>query len=104
MGFSIDIRPTGDLSAIKRRYGVPAAMEGCHTAIVDGYFIEGHVPMEAIERLFRERPEISGLAVPGMPDGSLGMGDDPTIADYDVMSVMKDGTAGVILSVRPKKV
>ena len=62
-----------DLQAIKRRYGVPPALAGCHTALVDGYVIEGHVPADLIERLLRERPQITGLAVPGMPVGSPGM-------------------------------
>ncbi len=64
---------TEDMDAVKQQFGVPKNMEGCHTAIVDGYFVEGHVPFEAIERLLQERPEIDGIAVPGMPAGSPGM-------------------------------
>ena len=55
------------------RYWVPSALESCHTALVDGYVIEGHVPADLIDRLLRERPKVAGLAVPGMPVGSPGM-------------------------------
>jgi hypothetical protein len=63
----------GDLALIKQKLGVPAALQACHTALVDGYVIEGHVPPDLIDRLLRERPTVSGLAVPGMPVGSPGM-------------------------------
>ncbi len=62
-----------DLKAVKQRYQVPADLEGCHTALVEGYVIEGHVPADVIDRLLRERPQIVGLAVPGMPVGAPGM-------------------------------
>lgn len=62
-----------DLKPIKQRYGVPTALVGCHTALVEGYVIEGHVPADVIDRLLRERPPVVGLAVPGMPVGSPGM-------------------------------
>jgi len=79
-----------DLSQIRKLAGVPADMEGCHIAAIGEYFLEGHVPLEAIEMLQEEnRPEIAGLAVPGMPQGSLGMGDDPS-ASYEVFAVSRD--------------
>jgi hypothetical protein len=59
--------------AVRTRYRVPRALESCHTAVVDGYVIEGHVPAAAIDRLLAERPAVAGLAVPGMPVGSPGM-------------------------------
>lgn len=61
------------MAPVKRKYGVTAALEGCHTAVVDGYIIEGHVPADDIRRLLRERPAVAGLSVPGMPIGSPGM-------------------------------
>ena len=61
------------MGAIKRRHGVPPKLISCHTAVVDGYVIEGHVPADLIDRLLRERPRATGLAVPGMPLGSPGM-------------------------------
>jgi len=62
-----------DLTLVKQKLGVPAALQACHTAEVDGYVIEGHVPADLIDRLLRERPAVAGLAVPGMPVGSPGM-------------------------------
>ena len=61
------------LVEIKSEYGVPQRLEGCHTAIVEGYVIEGHVPADVIMRLLDEKPEVVGLSVPGMPVGSPGM-------------------------------
>lgn len=63
----------GDLAAVKRRHGVPPDLQTCHTALVGGYVVEGHVPADLIARLLRERPPVAGLAVPGMPIGSPGM-------------------------------
>lgn len=80
-----------DLSAIRKQAGVPAEMEGCHIAAVDGYFLEGHVPLEAIGKLLSEGPEVAGLAVPGMPQGSLGMGED-SVASYEVYAVPRDAS------------
>lgn len=64
---------TQDLTAVKARYQIPPQLQACHTAIVDGYVVEGHVPVAEIRRLLAERPDIIGLAVPGMPVGSPGM-------------------------------
>lgn len=72
-GFRVQTTDTADLQGVKRRHGVPAHSEACHTAIVDGYVIEGHVPAADIKRLLQERPEVRGLVVPGMPHGSPGM-------------------------------
>ncbi|MBY5779681.1 DUF411 domain-containing protein [Rhizobium leguminosarum] len=102
-GFSLDARNTDDLSAIKTQLGVPAHLQGCHTAIVEEYYIEGHVPLEAVERLLQERPPVRGLAVPGMPSGSLGMGDDPQ-ASYDVYAIPSGTEAPYVFKeVRPRK-
>lgn len=72
-GYTVQIEDTQDLSEIKAQHHVPSELQSCHTAIVDGYVIEGHVPVEEIERMLAERPEILGLAVAGMPVGSPGM-------------------------------
>jgi hypothetical protein len=69
----VKVHEAQDLTAVKSQYNVPTALQSCHTAIVDGYVIEGHVPVDAIERLLAERPDVVGLAVPGMPIGSPGM-------------------------------
>lgn len=72
-GYPVKPEDRDDLAPIRRRLGVPPALESCHTAVVDGYVIEGHVPADVIDRLLRERPSVVGLAVPGMPAGSPGM-------------------------------
>lgn len=73
-GWSVEVTDLDDVSSIKRQAGVPDELAACHTAIVDGYVVEGHVPASAIEQLLRERPTLSGIAVPGMPADSPGMG------------------------------
>ena len=85
-GFPVQVTETGEVNRVKVRLGVPQALAACHTAEVDGYVIEGHVPAAAIKRLLVERPEGKGLAVPGMPVGSPGMevaGSEPET--YDVI-------------------
>lgn len=73
-GYQVTLVDRPDMPAIKRKYGVPEALASCHTAIVGGYAIEGHVPMEEVARLLKERPSgIKGIAVAGMPRGSPGM-------------------------------
>jgi len=72
-GYPVKEENVSDISPIKRRYGVSERLQGCHTALVEGYVIEGHVPADLIDRLLRERPRAAGLVVPGMPLGSPGM-------------------------------
>ncbi|MCE7031365.1 DUF411 domain-containing protein [Lysobacter sp. GX 14042] len=72
-GFRVETRLADDMGLIKQRAGVPVDKASCHTAEVDGYFIEGHVPAADVKRLLAERPDARGLAVPGMPIGSPGM-------------------------------
>ncbi len=84
------------IADIKSKLRIPSAMHGCHTAVVGNYFFEGHVPLEAVEMVMRERPQIAGLAVPGMPAGSLGMGDDPD-ASYEVYSLSRQDMKPTVL-------
>ena len=72
-GFTVDGRDVRDLDGIKRKHGVPVALESCHTGLVGGYVVEGHVPADVIDQLLRERPKVVGVAVPGMPVGAPGM-------------------------------
>lgn len=72
-GYPVKEENVPDVASVKRRNGVPAPLEACHTALVEGYVIEGHVPADLIDRLLKERPHATGLAVPGMPAGSPGM-------------------------------
>jgi hypothetical protein len=95
-GFPVTERHENDLAPVKRRLGVPVALESCHTALVEGYVIEGHVPADLIDRLLRERPKIAGLAVPGMPVGSPGM-ESPGMNPerYQVLTFDRKGSTGV---------
>jgi hypothetical protein len=76
-GFRVETREIADTAPIRRRYAVPDHLASCHTALVGGYAIEGHVPASDIQRLLRERPKVRGLAVPGMVVGSPGMEQGP---------------------------
>lgn len=98
-GYEVKSTDMEDLAPVRKMAGVPADMEGCHVAAVDGYFLEGHVPLEAIAKLLAEKPDIAGIAVPGMPDGSLGMGDDPK-AVYDVYAISRDSAKAPTLFYR----
>lgn len=93
-GFEVESENVRDLTLVKQVNGVPRQMAACHTALVEGYFVEGHVPAEDIKRLLKERPEIAGLAVPKMPIGSPGM-EGPNAQPYEVLAVGKDGRATV---------
>ena len=95
-GFSADVTATRDRSSVHQQMGVPRDKGACHTAVVGGYFIEGHVPAEDIRRLLEQKPDIAGLAVPGMPVGSPGMGNPKYPAmDYNVLAIDKEGKASV---------
>jgi hypothetical protein len=101
-GFTVQVEDVKDLNAVKDEYQVPMQLQSCHTAIVDGYIIEGHVPAADVDRLLAEKPDFAGLAVPGMPVGSPGMevngADDQP---YDVIAFSKDGSTAVYASYRP---
>lgn len=93
-GFSVTENPTNQLSAIKSEQGIPYTMGSCHTALVGGYVIEGHVPIADVKRLLDEQPKAKGLAVPGMPQGSPGM-ESPRPEPYKVYLIGNDGNASV---------
>ena len=90
-GFSVTVTEMKDMTPIKLENGVPRKLASCHTAIAEGYIVEGHVPAADVRRLLTERPKISGLAVPGMPIGSPGM-EGPRPERYQVLSFGVDGT------------
>lgn len=97
-GFRPAINDVEDIDAIKRRFGVPAALHSCHTALVGGYVVEGHVPAADVQRLLKQRPKVKGIAVGGMPAGSPGM-EMPGRADrYDVLAFRADGSTSVFAS------
>lgn len=84
--FNVKDNITDEMDAIKAKYGVPKEMASCHTAIVDGYVVEGHVPAADIRKLLKTKPKVTGLAVPGMVTGSPGMEMGGRADPYDVMS------------------
>lgn len=97
-GFEVEAHDVPDVVAVKARYGIPPSTHSCHTALVDGYLIEGHVPAEDVQRLLEERPEVTGLAVPGMPLGSPGMEVGNQKDPYDVLTFAGDGSTTVYSS------
>jgi hypothetical protein len=85
---------TDVLGPIKAEHGVARELEGCHTALVDGYVVEGHVPADLIHKMLEDRPAIAGLAVPGMPPGSPGM-PSPNPQPYSVIAFETNGNMSV---------
>ena len=94
MPFEITSQDAEDMVAVKDRLGVPDALRSCHTMVVEGYVIEGHVPAEAIAQLLRDRPsDVTGLAVPGMPIGSPGMEQGGRTEPFQVIAFGPKGYA-----------
>ena len=94
-GFKVEASDMPDLTALKAANGVPTKLSSCHTAIVSGYVVEGHVPAADLKRLLKEKPAVAGLAVPNMPLGSPGMEHrDPSRHEaYDVLAFGPDGVS-----------
>ena len=90
-GFRVKPVNVPDPTVHRKRHGIPEALGGCHTAVIEGYALEGHVPAREIKRLLAERPKARGLAVPGMPAGSPGM-EGGTPEAYEVLLVLPDGS------------
>ena len=99
-GFTVRTTDVADINQVKAEHDVPGQVMSCHTALVDGYVIEGHVPAEDIERLLEERPDIAGLSVPGMPIGSPGM-EGPNPKEFTVVSFDDDGELAVFSTHTP---
>lgn len=99
-GFEVKVNETGNNDA-RRKFGVPGMYSSCHTGLVDGYVVEGHVPAREIHRMLKEKPKALGIAVPVMPDGSPGM-DGPKYGNrtepYAVILVRHDGSATIYQS------
>ncbi len=96
-GFTVDMDTMDDLEPIRAEHGVPEAGVGCHTSVIDGYVVEGHVPVEAIDRLLSEQPDLDGISVVGMPVNSPGMG-EPNGDPLEVLSI-RDGRVAAYMSV-----
>jgi len=101
--FNVKEIVTDDVQAIKDKYGVSETMASCHTAIVDGYVIEGHVPANDIMKLLKTKPKIVGIAVPGMPSGTPGMEMGDRKDAYNVMSFDKENHYAVFSSYEGKQ-
>ena len=95
-GFEVTVTEQNDLSPVKAKNGIPRELSSCHTGIVDGYVVEGHVPADVIRRLLAERPDIKGIVVPGMPAGSPGM-EIPSghVQPYEVLTFDAEGKTEV---------
>jgi len=93
-GFAVTPKDVNDTAPIRQKLNMPAALGSCHTAVINGYVIEGHVPAADIKRLLKEKPKAVGLSVPGMPLGSPGM-EAGTPQPYNTLLVMKDGSTKV---------
>lgn len=90
-GFEVEVHNTSDLASHQNEWGVPAPLRACHTALVGGYVIEGHVPAEDIRRLLTSKPQARGIAVPGMPIGSPGMEQGEQRDPYATVLFQTDG-------------
>ena len=102
-GFPIQDKVVKDMDAFKQANGITPELASCHTAVVDGYVVEGHVPAASIKKMLDERPDIRGLTAPGMPMGSPGMETAGIKAEaFDVLAISNDGTISVFDQIRPK--
>ena len=96
-GFTVTSKPTNELAEISRKAGVPPDLQGCHTAFIGDYVVEGHVPVEAINKLLAERPAIKGIALPGMPDGSPGM-PGPKAGPFVIYAIGQNGQSTIFMT------
>lgn len=97
-GFDIEVVQMEDISSIKEKYHIPAKMQSCHTMAIGDYFVEGHMPEEAISKLLAEKPDIMGIALPGMPSGSPGMPGSKR-SPFVVYAVAKDGSISEFMKI-----
>ena len=95
-GMSVQVVEKADVAPIKRQYKIPENMQSCHTAKVGDYFVEGHVPIDAVKKLITEKPDLDGIALPGMPSGSPGM--PGSKSDELVIYGVVDGNTSVFLT------
>ena len=93
--FEVNAIPKANMRDIKQQYGVQDQYASCHTAIIDGYVIEGHVPADDIKRLLKQKPEVIGLSVPAMPVGTPGMEQDSRKDPFHVITLPKKGNPGI---------
>lgn len=95
-GFAATVRIEANMAPVKARFGVPDGLVSCHTAVIGGYVIEGHVPAEMVRRLLTERPSLAGIAAPGMPVGAPGMNIPGQAAQaFQIIAFGRDGTQSI---------
>jgi len=90
-GIKVNEKNVIDVISIKSNYNIPVEMQSCHTTIIGDYFVEGHIPLEAVVKLLKEKPDIAGIAMPGMPSGSPGMPGSKS-GKFEIYAVAKDGS------------
>jgi hypothetical protein len=95
-GFDVTVKPTNDLAQISRKAGIPSELQGCHTAFIGDYVVDGHVPYEVVRQLLADHPDIKGITLPGMPAGSPGMSGEKKGA-FTIYSIAKDGKSSVYM-------
>jgi hypothetical protein len=94
-GFAPIVKDLPEVGSTKAKLGVPSDLQSCHTSVVDGYVVEGHVPADVVKQLLKERPKVAGIAVPGMPVGSPGMEQGDRKDPYDIVAFDKAGKTSV---------
>jgi hypothetical protein len=96
-GFAVTSKATADLAEISRKAGIPPELQGCHTAFNGGYVVDGHVPVEAINKLLAEHPPIKGITLPGMPEGSPGMTGEKA-GPFTIYAIGEDGKPSIYMT------
>ncbi|MER8705354.1 MULTISPECIES: DUF411 domain-containing protein [unclassified Mesorhizobium] len=94
-GFKVELKPTNDLSQISAGLGVPAQLQGCHSVVIGDYVVDGFVPVDLVKKMLTEQPQITGIAMAGMPMGSPGMGGEKT-ETWKIYAFTKDGKAPTV--------
>lgn len=97
-GYSVEAITAQNMDEIKDKYRIPYSMQSCHTVVIGDYFVEGHMPVEVIEKLMAEKPDIVGIALPGMPSGAPGM-TGSKLNDFVVYALHKDGTTSEFMRI-----
>ena len=96
--FKVNVVNSDNMISIKEQYGIPFDMQSCHTTIIGDYFVEGHMPIEAVEKLLKEKPDIKGIALPDMPSGSPGM-TGYKYEQFTIYSISKDGVKDIFMKI-----
>lgn len=96
-GYDIEVQPTNDLDQMSEQAGIPEKLQGCHLMMLGGYVVSGHVPVEGIRTLLRERPALAAITLPGMPQGAPGMSGEKQ-GPFTVYAIPRDGGAPTVFA------